>query len=301
MTRNNQSASIKQRLLNKARNDKRPFAELLQYFAMERFLYRLSCSTLVDKFVLKGALMLTVWKSPMSRATMDIDMLARHTSNEIREIISQVKEICSIPVDNDGLQYDLETIQGHGITEDADYEGVRIKFIAWLDTARVNMQMDIDFGDIVLPEPKKSTLPTILDFNPPNLFCYSIESAIAEKFDAIIKLGELNSRMKDFYDIWLLARQFNFNGMKLQTSIIETLKNRDTTLPPTITGLSENFAQIKSNQWKAFRNKLNQETVPEEFSQIVNVVKSFLEPITDAIRNETDFTLEWSSPGSWQM
>lgn len=136
--------------------------------------------------------MLWVWQSPMSRATMDIDMLARQTSNEVERIVAQVKDICAISVQEDGLQFDLESIRGERITEDADYQGVRIRFVALLDKARLNMQIDIGFGDIVVPEPTKESLPTLLDFESPRLMCYSPESAIAGKFEAMIKLAELN-------------------------------------------------------------------------------------------------------------
>lgn len=224
-TPKNIAASVRQRLLNKARHDKRPFNELLQYFAMERFLYRLSQSPYTEKFILKGALMLRVWDAPFFRPTMDIDMLGRNTGNEIEKIIEQIREICQVSVEpEDGLNFYTNNISGVRITEDADYEGVRIRFVTLLETARIPMQIDIGFGDVVVPGPQESIIPTILDFPPPHLLGYSLESAISEKFEAMVKLGELNSRMKDFYDIWLLSRRFDFKGDQLKKRYLKHSK-----------------------------------------------------------------------------
>ena len=208
----NIGASVRQRLLNKARETGRPFSELLQYFAMERFLYRLSKSEYADKFVLKGALMLTAWNAPLLRPTMDIDLLGR-IGNDIGAMAAIVREICAGRVEpDDGLVFDAATVQGERIAEAAEYEGVRIRFRATLDAARIQMQLDIGFGDIVVPAAVPTIYPTILDLPAPHLLAYSRETAIAEKFEAMVKLGELNSRMKDFFDIWLLSRSFDFDG-----------------------------------------------------------------------------------------
>jgi len=137
---------------------------------------------------------------------MDIDMLGR-TNNEEDAIVSQVRDILTMDVEADGLLFDHDSIQAERITEDADYEGIRIRFCGQLDSARINMQIDIGFGDVVYPEPEESNLPTMINSPAPRLLCYSRESAIAEKFETMVKLGVLNSRMKDFYDIWLLSRQ----------------------------------------------------------------------------------------------
>ena len=297
----NIAASVRQRLLNRARSDKRPFHELLQYFAMERFLFRLSQSSHADKFVLKGALMLRVWQAPMMRPTMDIDMLARETSNEVAQIENQVRDICLIAVEpGDGLEFDVDSVQGEHITEDADYEGVRVRFIGRLDTARINMQIDIGFGDIVIPEAQQADLPAMLEFPPPRLTCYSLESAISEKFEAMIKLGKLNSRMKDFYDIWLLARQFDFNSRQLQAAISETLLNRGTKFPDEIIAFSGEFIDAKAIQWNAFRRRLGQEIVPTDFSEIIDLIKVFLVPIIKAIQTGNSASRTWIAPGPWQ-
>lgn len=295
----NIAASVRQKLLNRARSDKRPFAELLQYYAMERFLYRLSQSSHSKHFILKGALMLRVWESPEFRPTMDIDMLGK-TSNDEANIVSQITEILNLAVEPDGLNFDVASIQSERIKEDADYQGVRIRFRGTLDSARINMQIDIGFGDIVHPSPEECDLPTMFDFTAPRLLCYSRESAIAEKFEAMVKLGILNSRMKDFYDIWLLSRQFNFNGSQLAQAIQLTFKQRGTALSDNIVAFQAPFIEEKQVQWTAFCWRINQEYLPNDFSDIVAQVTSFLAPIIEAARSGQPFDKNWMAANEWR-
>jgi hypothetical protein len=255
MNQKNKAASIRARLKNKAKEEGRPFQEILQYYAMERFLYRFSISPYVDKFILKGALMLRVWDNPETRPTMDIDFLGR-TSNELEKIKAQITEIVNTESYDNGLSFDSSNLEVLRIKESADYQGVRVKFKAFLESARINMQIDIGFGDVVVPLPQKSEFPVILNDPAPYILCYSRESTIAEKFEAMVKLGELNSRMKDFYDIWLLARQFSFESRTLQTAIKRTFENRGTQIPQNIKAFSIEFTSTKQNQWKSFRKRL---------------------------------------------
>lgn len=293
----NIAASVRQKLKNKAAQDKRPFAELLQYYAMERFLYRLTQSSHADRFILKGALMLRVWQSPQFRPTMDIDMLGK-TSNEIEDVCTQIVDIISVEA-ADGLKFDPATIRGERIKEDADYEGVRVRFTGTLDNARVTMQIDVGFGDIIHPEPMEAVLPTILDSPAPRLFCYSRESAIAEKFEAMVKLRELNSRMKDFYDIWLLSRQFEFDGAELAEAIRLTLENRCTEIPNVITAFTSKFIKSKNKQWSAFHKRLGQEHLPTDFTEVVLRIESFLQPIASALSTGVHFSQRWSISEHW--
>ena len=294
----NVAASIRQRLKNQSNKDKRPFNELLQYYAMERFLYRLSQSAHAELFILKGALMLRAWRSPEVRPTMYIDMLGR-TSNDEGSIITQIKDIISTQAEDDGLIFDSDSIRAERITEDADYEGIRVRFVGRLDGAQIHMQIDIGFGDIVHPEAVMTELPTILDSPIPKLLCYSRESAIAEKFQAMLKLGELNSRMKDFYDIWLLSRQFDFNGANLTEAIRLTLSHRGSTIPTDITAFSKEFVEAKQVQWTAFSKRLGQEHVPTNFSDIVSAVEAFIQPVVSAIASESKAPSSWKSPNTW--
>ena len=203
MTRNI-GASVRARLTNEAKESRRPFQEVLQYFGLERFLYRVSQSQHCNRFLLKGALMLRVWGAPGSRPTRDIDFLG-YVDNEIEVIETIVREVCTIEVEDDGVRFDSTTVAGERIKEGADYEGVRIKFVGFLDNARIAMQLDVGFGDVVHPEAEENYYPTVLDFPAPRLRTYPRESVVAEKFQAMVFLGTLNSRMKDFFDIWLLA------------------------------------------------------------------------------------------------
>lgn len=291
----NVSASVRQRLLNRSKADKRPFNELLQYYAMERFLYRLSVSSHAEHFILKGALMLRVWKSPELRATMDIDLLGR-TGNEEDNIVSQIRDIINVETDADGLIFDLDSIKTELITEEADYEGIRVRFISTLGTARINMQIDIGFGDIVYPEPVRAELPCMLDTAVPLLLCYSRESAIAEKLEAMVKLGRLNSRMKDFYDLWLLSRQFQFELNTLAKAVRLTFAQRGTVLNRRIDAFSVEFADSRQTLWTAFRKRLKQEQVPSDFKVIVSDLKLFLEPVIIAVSDD----MIWRPAGPWE-
>lgn len=294
----NVPASVRQRLLNKARADNRSFNELLQYYAMERFLYRLSMSRHSERFILKGALMLRVWHSPEIRPTMDIDMLGV-TSNAEAEIVAQFAEMLSMEVEPGGLIFDPQTISTEQITEDADYRGIRVRFQGLLDTARVNMQIDIGFGDVVHPRPQVLELPTMLADSGPRLLCYSRESAIAEKLEAMVKLRELNSRMKDFYDIWLLSRQFDFEGTVLSEAIRQTFARRGTDLSGEIVAFSESFAIEKQVQWTAFRRRLRSDAVPAEFGEVTVAVSGFLAPVVEAIQSGSEFARRWTPTGPW--
>jgi len=291
-------ASVRHRLLNRARSDRRPFNELLQYYAMERFLYRLSQSVHAVRFILKGALMLRVWRSPELRPTMDIDMLGI-TSNEEADVVAQIRDILAVDVEADGLTFDPDSIRAERITEDADYEGIRIRFLSALGSARIHLQIDIGFGDVVYPEPEESELPTMLNSPVPRLLCYSRESTIAEKLEAMVKLGVLNSRMKDFYDIWLLSRQFDFDGAALAEAVRLTFERRGTALPTEIEAFTEPFISTKQTQWTAFWKRLGQNHVPASFGDIVSQVDGFLSPIVATLSSGKSKPTKWTAPGPW--
>ena len=237
----NLSASVHQLLLNKARQTNRPFNELLQYYVMERFLYRLSRSPHAAMFILKGALMFTAWKLEAYRPTMDIDLLGK-TANDVDALAAITKEICAQQVEPDGLVFSPETVKATRIAEDANYEGVRIRFKTSLGRARVTQQLDIGFGDVIVPVPQPIEYPTILDFPAPKLRGYSKETIVAEKFESLVTLGILNSRMKDYFDIWTLSRQFDFDGPTLSSAIAKTFSNRGTAVESDPIGLTSAFA-----------------------------------------------------------
>lgn len=246
-------ASARQRLLNRARATGRPFQELLQYFAMERFLYRLAHSAYADRFVLKGALLLSVWRAPQSRPTVDIDLAGRmdNSPEAVREVI---REIIALPVPDDGVHFDPRAVETRTIREDAEYAGVRTTFRAELAGARLPMQIDIGFGDVIFPEPEKINYPTLLDLPAPTLFAYPRETVVAEKLHAIVHLGLLNSRLKDYFDLWLLPRIYTFHGTTLVKAIRATFRNRDTVIDQSPIGLNPAFAEqdARTSQWRAF-------------------------------------------------
>ena len=298
----NIQASIRARLQNKAKETNRPFAEIMQYYAMERFLYRFSRSKYADKFILKGALLFTVWKVPDRRTTLDIDFLARY-DNKVASIEEVVRDICSVPVDSDGLIFNAETVQGRKIKEDADYEGVRVKFIGFLERSRIHMQIDVGFGDIIFPKPQAIDYPTILSLPKPHFKGYPIESVVSEKFEAMVKLGLLNSRMKDFYDIWLMIRQFNFNGSDLAEALKRTFEHRKTNLPAGKPLFAEEIYDEKSDRqtlWKAFLSKSNIKHAPEKLAIIAKEIEDFVIEPLGALNKGIEFSKEWKASGQWE-
>ena len=295
----NLPASVHQRLLNKARQTNRPFNELLQYYAMERFLYRLSKSPHAGKFILKGALMFTAWKLAAYRPTMDIDLLGR-TDNGLEALAAIAKDICVQRVEPDGVVFHPETVQATRIAEDANYQGVRVRLQARLGNAKVIQQLDIGFGDIVVPAPTTIEYPTLIEFPAPQLRGYSKESIVAEKFESLVTLGMLNSRMKDYFDIWTLSRQLDFDGETLCSAITKTFSNRGTALVPEAVGLTSRFAEdpTKKAQWRGFVRK-NRLDASAELSEVVLGLRSFLDPVTLALVAGRKFTGKWAASERW--
>ncbi len=296
----NVAASVRQRLQNVARSTNRPFQEVLQYYAMERFLYRLAQSPHADRFVLKGALMFHVWGAPTSRPTKDIDLLGR-MENTTAALTEVMRDICGQDVEADGLVFDPQSVAAVVIKEDADYEGVRVTFRGSLENARIAMQIDIGFGDVMYPGPEMTEYPTILEYAAPRLRGYARETAIAEKFEAMVKLGLLNSRMKDFYDIWVLSRQFDFEGAELASAIAKTFAHRGTTVTPQPTAFSKDFAtdSTKVMQWQAFLRKSRLNDAPAELGKVIGAVAAFLTSPAEAICGDHSFTETWRAPGPW--
>ena len=294
------AASVRARLQANAKQTDRPFQEVLQYFAMERFLFRLSVSPHADKLVLKGGLMLTAWRAPSTRPTKDIDFLAE-MPNDVDSVMGVVKDICLQGVDPDGLTFDVDSIEGRVIKEDADYEGVRVTFLGYLQNARVNMQIDMGFGDVVVPGVAMLEYPTILDHDVPKLSGYSRETTIAEKFEAMVKLGQINSRIRDFFDIWLLLRQFDFEGPVLARAVQETFANRGTAIKPDPVALTAEFAAdaSKMRQWTGFLRKSRIDFAPDTLQEVVEATADFLRPVARALASSEDFTSQWTAPGPW--
>ena len=295
------AASVRQRLTNFAKQHNRPAAEVLQYFAMERFLYRLAASPHRDRFILKGAMMLIAWRAPASRPTMDIDLLGRGCS-KIADLEGVVRDICALTATPaDGMAFDTTSVEGEEITVESEYVGVRIRFLGTLGTARVRMQIDVGFGDAVIDADPAIELPTILDFPAPRLAGYSRETAIAEKLNAMFQHGRLNSRMKDYFDIGLLARHFTFDGRKLARAIEATFVTRGTPLQTEPIGLSAAFALEpgKQTQWAAFLRKIQTTNAPASLMDQVTELRTFLGPVLAALTAGNMFAAEWIAGGPW--
>lgn len=296
----NVAASVHQRLLNLARASGRPFNELAQYYALERWLYRLARSEHRGHFVLKGALMLLVWKLPVTRPTRDIDLLGR-MGNDLENVRAIVAGICQVPVEDDGMTFDPASMTTSRIAEDADYEGVRAVFQGLLGNVRLPMQIDIGFSDLVTPEPVSITYPTLLELPAPELSAYNRETAIAEKFEAMVKLGELNSRMKDFFDVWLLSCQESFRAEELGAALIRTFQRRGTPLAvdPVCFGQAFASSAAKSVQWQAFvrRGRFTDPVPP--FVEVVAAVAGFLRPVCSALLGKGTENLVWRPGGPW--
>ena len=269
---------------------------------MERFLYRFAQSEYAESFILKGALMFTVWDIPARRTTVDIDFLARF-DNQIEKIEHVVRKVCNTNVLADGLVFDAKAVKGQRVKEDADYEGVRVKFFGFLEKSEIPMQIDVGFGDVIVPKPSTIDYPTILDFPAPHLQGYTFESVVAEKFEAMIKLGLLNSRMKDFYDIWLMTRQMNFEGKKLAAAIKATFDHRKTPLPGKAPLFAEEIYGEKSDHaamWKAFLRKKQIKTAPDSLNEVAQTIETFLLEPVRFIATDKELIKKWNAPGPWK-
>ena len=300
MTVKNLDASVHARLQNQARATKRPFQEVLQYYAMERFLYRLSKTPYRARFVLKGALMLHVWDAPLARATKDLDFLGR-LDNSLENLERVVREVCAADVEPDGMVFDPASVKAERIKEDTEYEGVRVRFVGLLGKARVAMQIDVGFGDVVTPGAETITYPALLDFPAPELSGYPRETVVAEKFQAMVYLRTLNSRMKDFYDVWLLASQYAFDGALLSKAIAATFTNRETAIDVAPIAFTPDFTEQPSTlvQWTAFRNKLPNTQCPAKLSETASFLAAFLLPIARACAAGETFNQVWAPGGPW--
>jgi hypothetical protein len=296
----NLAASVQARLQNHARATKRPFQELVQYFAMERFLYRLSTTPHRARFVLKGALMLHVWEAPLARATKDLDFLGR-LDNSLENVECVIREVCTADVDPDGMVFDPATVTTERIKEDSDYEGVSVRFVGLLGKTRIPMQLDVGFGDVVTPSAVNISYPALLDFPAPALLGYPRETVVAEKFQAMVYLRTLNSRLKDFYDVWLLARQFTFDGSVIAEAIATTFANRETAIDVAPIAFTSEFTEQASTlaQWTSFRRKLPNTECPETFAEVVSSLAQFLIPIARACAAGERFDQRWQPGGPW--
>ncbi len=298
----NVPASVQGRLRNLARDRNRPYNELLQYFAIERFLYRLSKSRFEQSFTLKGALMLHVWDGLSSRPTRDIDLSARGDS-AVDSQVEIIGECLNLEVPEDGVRFDLESLSASEILIAAKYNGVRLSCNAYIGKARLVVKVDVGFGDVVKPAPVRIVYPSLLDFAEPCLWGYTPEALVAEKFHAMVIRDLNNTRMKDFYDVWSLAVHREFSGLQLMSAIEATFQRRDTKVPGEIpVAFTEAFYgnSMKQIQWAAFLRKARLGQRGLEIAGVCATLQRFLMPPVEAIVRGVVFDQSWVSSGPWR-
>ena len=289
----NIAASVRARLLIKAKQFRLDYNRMLLLYVQERFLYRLSGSEYRTQLILKGGILFYGAHREKARTTKDIDLLAAKIPNNEAFILKCFQNIFSIEAE-DGVQFLDDTIKIEKIAEDAVYEGSRLKFHAKLETAIIPIQIDIGFSDKIFPHPVRFEYPVLLTNEPITVMAYSWESIIAEKFEAIIKLGQLNSRMKDFYDIYFIQRHQDFNGEILSSAVDLTFKYRKTDISSCGECFSETFMNDpnKQKQWQAFQSKVELATAIS-FEYVIKTIKNFLSAVVEAISNNDKLASKW--------
>ncbi|MDP1677443.1 MAG: nucleotidyl transferase AbiEii/AbiGii toxin family protein [Bacteroidota bacterium] len=277
----NIAASVRARLLSVAKQTNQDNNAVVNRYAQERFLYRLSISPFRENFILKGALLLLPYNLPVTRPTRDVDFLGKGFKNDPVVIQNIIKQIISFPAD-DGIHFETEDVTTESITEQDEYNGARCKVAGNVGGITFSIQIDIGFSDDIIPNPNTMDFPVILDHPVPHLKVYSLESAIAEKFEAMVSLNLLTSRMKDFYDIIFLARNHSFKADILHQAIIATFTRRETNIDDAKVIFSDEFINDArmQRQWDAFvqRQDLDRN---EKFPTVVKEIKNFLKPVTD--------------------
>ena len=300
MSARNISASVRERLLNKARAEKLDYNLLLTRYALERMLYRLSISKQRDQFLLKGALLFDLWFDVPHRPTHDADFLG-FGSAEIPHVEEIFREICRIEVE-DGIAFQPDTVKAAEIRKEANYAGVRVTLLGMLDSARCPVQIDIGFGDAVVPGPDEVHYPVILGEMPePHLHVYPRYTVVAEKLEALTSLGMLNSRMKDYFDLWILAKHSDFDGQILSRAVAATFDRRRTAIPTGLPiGLSDEFISDaqKAKQWQGFLRKNALDPMP--LATVVADLRDFLMPVLAAIAAGGSHDYPWRAVAGWQ-
>lgn len=295
------AASIRQRLFNRSAQEGNDFQLVLTRYGIERLLYRLSRSPYCDRFMLKGALLFIAWEGWSPRPTRDVDLLG-HGEYSAAYLKSAFKTICQVEVVPDGLVFHPETLKVMTIRGEQEYGGHRVRLYATLAQARVDIQIDVGYGDAVFPASQWIDFPSLLNLPAPTILAYPREAVVAEKFHALATLGVANTRMKDFYDLWLLARQFAFDGKTLAGAIQATFQRRQTPLPDELPlALTATFYADHSKQvlWRAFLKRNRLPEVEASLEEAVVFVHKFLWLPTQAIRDGKPFNAFWQAGGPW--
>lgn len=289
--------SVKARLKNFAIKSGCTFQEALTYYGLERTIYRISISEYADNFVLKGGIFLyALFGRNYERATTDVDLLAQRISNGSEEMKSVFQKIFSRDVD-DALMFDVDSITVEDITEFKEYHGLHVSFVGYLDRTKIPISIDIGFGDVIYPETVKMDFPVILDMESPRVNAYSLETSIAEKLEAIIHNGYLNSRYKDFYDIYVLSKKYVFSYAELRNAIIQTFENRKTPMTMDSAAFSDEFLNdpVHQTRWKSFLKK-KKALIQVSMSDAMDWIKAFVRPLFEG----TEKTRWNPEKGNWE-
>ena len=301
MSQKNIAHSIFQRLLNRAKANKEDFNLLLSRYGMERFLYRLSVSSYGDRFILKGASLFLVWKGQSYRVTRDADFLGFGNS-DMEQLADVFCDICGVEFQDDGMIFLPDTLKIVAIREEQEYDGVRISLAGLLNQARIPIQIDIGFGDAITPAPEHIEYPVLFDHPQPLLKAYPRYTLVAEKLEAIVKLGLANSRMKDFYDIWLISKLFSFEGNVLRNALENTFERRRTVFPvATPFAFTSAFYEDhqKLVQWHGFIKKSKPDIPVGDLSAVTAEISEFIMPVINSQQSNAPFEGVWLPDQGW--
>jgi predicted nucleotidyltransferase component of viral defense system len=294
-------ASVLQRLRNESRKRNQIFQEILTYYGLERFLYMLSKSDYCERFVLKGALVMMTWPTRILRTTRDLDFRA-HIRSDQEEVSRIIREICTVDIEPDAIRFDVDSVKTEIIIERAKYPGLRVYLIGYIEAVKIHLQIDLGYSDEINPPPMVVNFPTILDFPKLVVYAYQPETVLSEKVEAIYYLGDLNTRMNDFYDIWVISNEFQIEGNSLLEAMRTTFKTRGTRFEVKLSTLfSEEFIDSKSELWKAFLAGIGkQQIVSTNFESILVRIVEFIQPIMDVLTNGGKLDKKWDPKKGWR-
>jgi predicted nucleotidyltransferase component of viral defense system len=300
MSRSSVVDSVRDRLLSRKRETGENYEALLVRYALERLLYRLGQSDLRDQFVLKGAYSFLIWQGDLHRPTRDLDLLGYGSPEHLEEVFQRLCRMDDVP--EDGVRFDAESVEVASIRDADAYGGMRVRLDATLGSAALRLQVDVGFGDAVVPPPEDTSFPTLLDFPAPEIRTYARPTVVAEKLHGLVTLGITNTRMKDFYDLWYLSRTFGFEGSVLVDAIRSTFRRRETGPPASRPqALSETFAEDeqKQQQWAAFLDRTRLESTDPGLTTVIDQLGLFLWPPLQASGTDSTYRKHWPPGGPW--
>ncbi|MGX9576931.1 nucleotidyl transferase AbiEii/AbiGii toxin family protein [Mesorhizobium sp. f-mel] len=291
---------MRARLLNHARQHGDDYQRVLTRYAIERLPFRLSKTEAAARYVLKGAMLFVTWPEHVFQPTGDLDLLGEGSPNPV-SIAELFVRICQVEAPDDGIKFDADSLKIEAVREADKYQGAQLSLTADLAGAKIHVQVDIGFGDHVYPSPKRGTFPSLLPNLPEaSVLMYPPETVVAEKFEAMIRFGEVNGRIKDFYDIWVTTRIFPFDASNLVEAVIGTLRRRETAIPTVMpVGLTEAFAAIVEDRglWSGFLRRNPPTLKPPSFAELQEELRRFFGPIIDSLASPENARGRWNPDG----